>query len=84
MEEAIGKVTHYFGHLEVAVMKLTGELHVGDEIHVKGHTSDFQQRMDSLEIDHKKVDTAGPASEVAFKVKEKVRAGDQVFRLTPD
>jgi putative protease len=82
MEEAIGKVTHYFGHLAVAVMQLTGELHVGDEIHVKGHTSDFQQRIDSLEIDHQKVDQAGPGSEVAFKVKEKVRGGDQVFRLT--
>lgn len=82
MEEPIGKITHYFGHLEVAAMKLTSELKVGDTIHVKGHTTDFTQPVDSLEVEHQKVQQAGPGQEVAFKVTEKARTGDEVFRVT--
>lgn len=83
MEDAIGKLTHYFGHLGVAVAELTGELKVGDQIHVKGHTTDFTQTVGSLEIEHQKVEKAGPPDSAAFKVTEKVRPGDHIFRLRP-
>lgn len=82
MEEPIGKISHYFGHLEVAALKLTGALKVGDQIHVKGHTTDFTQLVDSLEVEHQKVPQAGPGQEVAFKVKDKARTGDDVFKVT--
>ncbi|HEX9547047.1 MAG TPA: hypothetical protein VF942_06895 [Acidimicrobiales bacterium] len=82
MEQPIGKVTHYFGHLEVAAVKLTGALKVGDTIRVKGHTTDFSQPVDSLEVDHQKVQQAGPDQEVAFKVTGKARIGDEVLKVT--
>jgi len=81
MEDPIGKVTHYFGRLGVAAVKLTGQLAVGDLIHVKGHTTDFSQAIDSLEVEHQRVSTAGLGDEVAFKVIDKARVGDQVFRV---
>lgn len=82
MEQPIGKVTHYFGHLEVAAVKLTADLKVGDRVHIKGHTTDFTQPVDSLEVEHQKLDQAGPGQEVAFKVSDKARIGDEVFRVT--
>lgn len=81
MEEPIGKVSHYFGHLEVVAVDLKGELKLGDQVHIKGHTTDYTQAVDSLEVDHQKVDKAGPGDSVAFKVKDKARTGDQVFRV---
>lgn len=82
MEQPIGKVTHYFGHLEVAALSLTGDLKAGDTIHVKGHTTDFTQPVESLEVEHQKVPQAGPGEQVAFKVREKARIGDEVFKVT--
>ncbi len=82
MEQPIGKLSHYFGHIQVAAVQLTAELKVGDRIHVKGHTTDFTQTVDSLEVNHQKVDKAGPGEDVAFKVTEKARTGDQVFKVT--
>jgi putative protease len=81
MEDPIGKVTHYFGQLSVAAVQLTGPLAVGDRIHVKGHTTDFSQEIDSLEVEHQKVETASPGENVAFKVTDKARPGDEVFRV---
>jgi putative protease len=81
MEDPIGKVTHYFGHISVVALKLTAPLAVGEQIHVKGHTTDFSQKVDSLEVEHQKVSNAGPGAEVAFKVTEKARPGDEVFRV---
>ncbi len=82
MEQTIGKVSHYFGNLGVAAMQVTGELRVGDQIHVKGHTTDFTQTVDSLEVNHQKVERAGPGEDIAFKVKDRARVGDEVFKVT--
>ena len=81
-EAPIGKITHYFPNIGVAAMTLTGELKVGDQVRVKGHPTDFTVAIDSLEIEHKKVDRAGPGDDVAFKVTEKARPGDPVFRVS--
>jgi translation elongation factor EF-1alpha len=81
MEDPIGKVTHYFGNIGVAAVRLTGPLAVGDQVHVKGHTTDITQTIDSLEVEHQKVAKAGRGDEVAFKVSDKARTGDQVFRV---
>lgn len=64
-------------------MRLTARLAVGDQIHVKGHTTDFSQKIDSLEVEHQKVEKADAGDEVAFTATEKARPGDQVFRVQP-
>jgi hypothetical protein len=81
MEKSIGKVTHFFGKLSVAVLDITNELTVGDEIHILGHITDFTQRVTSMEIEHKMVELVGPGMEVAMKVEEYVREGDEVFKV---
>ena len=52
-ERKIGKITHYYNHLHVATVKIEGgELHIGDMIHVEGHTSNFMQKLRSMELEH--------------------------------
>jgi hypothetical protein len=82
MEIRIGEVTHYYGHIGVAVLQLTGELHVGEKIHIKGANTDFTQLVLSLEIEHQKVASAGAESDVAMQVDQRVRQGDHVFKVT--
>ena len=84
MEKRIGKVTHYYNRIGVAVIALTDELQVGDTIRILGHTTDFTQTVSSMEIEHKKVDSVGAGSEVAIKVKDDVRRGDGVFKVVED
>ena len=80
MEEEIGYVEHYFTHVEVAAIKITnGKIKVGDTIHIKGATTDFQQTIDSMEIDRKKIEEAGVGSSVGIKAKERVREHDIVY-----
>lgn len=82
-EQKIGFVTHYFGKIGVAALKITaGELSVGDRIHVKGHTSDFTQTVDSMQIEHASVDVARIGDEVALKTTDYVRENDEVFKVT--
>jgi len=83
-EELIGAITHYFGKPEVGVVKLSAQIKVGDVLHFRGHTTDFQQEIKSMQVDHAAVESAGAGTEVAMKLDERVRAGDQVFRVSPD
>jgi len=82
METRIGKVTHFYNHICVAVLSLTGELKVGDVVRITGHSTDFAQQIKSLEIEHSPVNTVGPGPEVALKVIMPVRKGDAVFKVT--
>lgn len=79
METRIGYVTHYYTHIGVAVLALTGGLKLNDRIHILGHTTDLVQAIDSLEINHHKVQAVGPGADVALKVDEPVRKGDLIF-----
>ena len=81
MEKHIGRVTHYFERIGVAVLDLSGGLKVGDVVHIQGRTTDFTQPVESMEIQHQKVQSVGPAAEVALKVIEPVRKGDAVFKV---
>jgi putative protease len=84
-EQYIGKVTHYFGKAGVAAIEITeGELHVGDTIHIVGHTSDFTQPIDSMQIDRAPVESAKAGDAIGIRVKEHAREHDDVFRVTPD
>ena len=84
MNEKIGKVTHYFGRIKVAVIELSDELKVGDSIHILGHTTDFEQIVRSMEIDHEQVRTVGPGDDVALKVTRMVRKGDEVYKVSEE
>jgi len=82
--ERIGIVTHYYNHLSVAIVQLeTGSLRVGDMIHIKGHTSDFSQPVESLEIDHVHVSEARPGQSFGLRVKEHAREHDVVYKAKP-
>jgi hypothetical protein len=81
MEKRIGTVTHYYTHLGVAVLGLTDELHLGDEIHITGRITDLDMYVSSLEVNHQKIETAGPGMEVALKVDDYVRMGDAVYKV---
>jgi translation elongation factor EF-1alpha len=82
-ELEIGRVTHYFGHIGVASIKLTeGGITVGDTIHVKGHTTDFTMTVDSMQVAHKSVAAAQKGDEIGVKIPDHAREHDQVFRVT--
>ncbi len=82
-EEEIGKISHYFSKAGVAAIEITrGCLAVGDTIHVKGHTSDFTQKVDSIQIDKQPVDKAVPGQSVGIKVAGHAREHDVVFKVT--
>ena len=79
--ERIGVVTHYYNHLSVAIVQLdSGALRVGDLIHIKGHTSDFSQPVESLEIEHVHVNEARPGQSFGLRVKEHAREHDVVYK----
>ena len=79
--ERIGVVTHYYSHLAVAIIRLeSGTLRVGDVIHIRGHTTDFIQKVESLEVNHAPLTEVGPNEEFGLKVVEHVREHDAVFK----
>ena len=75
MKKRLGEVKHYFGQIGVAVLRIKEGLEVGN----LGHTTDFEQTVTSMEIDHKKVTSVKPGDDFAIKVLEKVRRGDAVY-----
>lgn len=77
----IGEVTHYFDRISVAVLRLTETLKSGDNVHFLGRRTDFQQEIASMEVEHVTVSEALGGTEVAVKVKQRVRPGDTVYRL---
>jgi putative protease len=80
-EERVGVVTHYFLKIGVAAFALEADLRVGDTIHIKGHTSDFTQKVDSIQIEHENVDAARKGDDIGIKVKEHAREHDVVYKV---
>jgi putative protease len=78
----IGKVTHYFDHISVAVLALKKPLKVGETVHFLGHSTDFQQEVTSMQVEHKPIQSAKAGDDVAMKVEQKVHPNDEVFRVT--
>ena len=77
----VGKVTHYYDHLSVAVMALTEKIEVGDTLHFLGHSTDFKQQVTSMQIEHKSVESAKPGEDVAIKVDQRVHPNDAIFKV---
>ena len=81
-EDPVGVVTHYYNHLSVAVVHLdAGSLEVGDMVRIIGHTTDFRQKVTSLEVDHHSVTEVGRRQAFGMKVKEHVREHDVVYKV---
>jgi len=81
-EEEVGKVSDFFARPVVAGIDLTGTLKVGDKIHLKGHTTDIEQIVDSMQIDNVNVEEAGAGDSIGIKVTDRVRRGDAIYRVT--
>lgn len=79
--EEIGRVDGFFAHPVVAIIQLTAPLRVGETISIKGHTTDFQQVVESLQVDHQPVQDAQAGHSVGVKVKDRCRKHDMVYRL---
>jgi len=78
----IGKITHYFSNIEVAVIELSSPLKIGDTIRiVGGKETDFEQEVSSMQIDHKEVKSAGKGDSAGMKVNEKVHEGYKVYKI---
>jgi len=77
----IGKVAHYFSNLGVAIIELEDALKVGDKIRIKGGSTDFEQEVESMEVEHQKVQEAKKGDAIGLKVSEKVREDNQVYRI---
>jgi translation elongation factor EF-Tu-like GTPase len=83
-EHLVGTVSHYWGSLGVAGIELSSELKAGDTIRILGHTSDFTQTVDSIQIEHETVESAKAGESIGVKVNERARVHDQVLVVTPD
>lgn len=81
MEERVGVITHYFAKIGVAALTLEAGLKVGDTIRIKGHTSDFTQKVESLQKEHESIAEAGKGDDVGIQVKEHAREHDVVYRV---
>ena len=76
----IGVISHFYSKIEVAVINLTAPLKVGDTIVIKGSTTDLEQTVDSMQVEHKDIESAESGNSVGLKVKGKVREGDKVYK----
>jgi putative protease len=81
-EVRVGVVTHYFGHLSVAAVRLERMLRVGDTVRILGHTSDFRQRVDSMQVEHQSVSEAMGGQEIGLRVIEHAREHDVVYKVS--
>lgn len=80
MEKEIGFVEHFFGHLSVAAIKVTaGVLKVGDTVHIKGHTTDFTEKIEMMQLEHKDVPSAKAGDDIGVKMVGKCRDHDKVY-----
>ena len=81
-DKKVGKVTHYYNHLGVGIVKLSGPLVNGDTIRVVGHGREFQQTVGSMQLEHQALEKAKKGQEIGLKVDQKVKEGDVVYKVT--
>ena len=81
-EKLIGKITHYFNNIGVGVIEVTDDvLKVGEVIHIKGATTDFEQKVNSIQVEHEDVQEAKTGQAAGLKVEQPIRESDQVFKI---
>ena len=77
----IGVVSHYYSKIRVAIVELTGPLAVGDKVCIRGGTTDFQQTVKSMQIEHEAVQRAKKGQSIGLKVTKRAREGNTVYKL---
>jgi putative protease len=77
----VGKVMHYYSKIGVAVVSLNNELKIGDEILIRGKSTELRQKVESMQIEHKNVEIAKAGQSIGLKVNERVREGDIVYKI---
>ena len=82
-EEEVGQVSDFFARVGVAGVQLTSTLKVGDTIHLKGHTTDLQMTVSSMQLDRVEIQEGRPGQAVGIKVPDRVRHGDTVYKVVP-
>lgn len=80
-DKKIGTITHFFDKIGVGIFKLNGNLKVGDKVRIQGGTTNFEQEITEIQLEHKSIPEAKKGQEVGVKVNEKVREGDDIFIL---
>jgi putative protease len=80
-EKEIGRVANYFSKIGVAVIDLTGPLQLGDEVRIRGGTRDFQQSVESMQVEHEPIEKAEAGQEIAVKLEQKARPDDRVYKV---
>lgn len=78
-EKLIGKITHYYAKIGVAIVELAAKLKVEDKIHLKGHETDFEQLVSSIQIEHQNINVAKKGDVIGMKVDQKIKEGDEVY-----
>jgi putative protease len=82
-EKEIGLITHYYGHISVGIIELKDTLKVGESIHIKGHSEDFTQQIDSIQIEHAIVQEAKTGDVIGVKLAQKAHPHDKVYKVIP-
>lgn len=80
-EKLIGKIVHFYGNISVGIIELAAGLKVGEKIHIKGNSTDFEQTVDSMQIEHQDVQEAKAGDSIGLKVADKVKEGDEVYKV---
>lgn len=80
-KKLIGKISHFYPKISVAVVELEDTLKVGDKISIERESGSFEQTIDSMEIEHEKVQEAGAGQSIGLKVNEKTREGAKVYKI---
>jgi putative protease len=83
-EQRIGAVSHYFSKIGVAAIKLESDMVVGDTVHIKGHTTDFTQKIESIQLEHDSIPQAKKGDDVGIKVREHAREHDVVYKVVEE
>lgn len=80
-EKLIGKISHYFGGINVGIIELTDDFKIGEKIHIKGSSTDFEQVVNSMQINRQDISEAKAGDAIGVKVDQKVREGDMVYKV---
>lgn len=81
-EQLVGEVSHWFGNINVAGIKLSSDLAVGDRVHIVGHTTNFEQEITSMEVDNEDVAEAHAGDEIGVRLAARARPGDEVYKVS--
>lgn len=80
-EKEIGTIEHYYDHISVGIIKLIDGLNIGDQIHIKGRSSDFTQAVSSMQVEHINVTEPKVGDAIGIKIDQKARPGDKVYKV---